>query len=97
MCRSPSHSGSLLQFTNNAFVTKIGTADDANAFVGSSDGNQDMGDTELEAAGTTSVTGPGNNTVFHGDTNLVITHNATPGAGVIRVAYYYYQITPPTS
>jgi hypothetical protein len=83
--------------TNNAYIKKIGWEHDAAAFAGSDDGSQDLGDTELEAAGTTSVTGGGNNLVFHEATDLLITHNAIPGAGVVRIAYYYYKITPPTS
>ena len=83
--------------TNNAFIKKIGTENDANQFAGSADGNQDFGDGEIEAADSTSVTGGGGNIVFHTATDLLITHNATPSAGVVRVAYYYYQITPPTS
>jgi hypothetical protein len=83
--------------TNNAYITKIGYEHDASSFAGSDDGSQDLGDGELEAAGTTSITGNGGNLVFHQATDLLITHNATPGAGVVRIAYYYYKITAPTS
>jgi hypothetical protein len=83
--------------TNNAYITKIGWQYDASAFAGSDDGSQDLGDTELEAAGTTSITGGGSGLVFHEATDLLITHNAIPGAGAVRIAYYYYSITAPTS
>ena len=83
--------------TNNAFIKKIGHTNNANQFAGSADGNSDFGDGEIEAADSTAVTGNGGNITFHQATDLVITHNATPSAGVVRVAYYYYQITPPTS
>ena len=83
--------------TNNAFVKKIGWEHDANAFAGSDDGSRDMSDGELEAAGTTTITAGGMNLVFHEASDLLITHNATPGAGVLRIAYYYYSITAPTS
>lgn len=83
--------------TNNGFISAIGYELGGGA---DPDFFTTLTDNTLEQVNDTAVI-PFNPTAtsifFASNFNLRITHNAQPGAGAVRIALYYYQITAPTS
>tara|TARA_R110000824_G_scaffold87153_1_gene215078 strand:- start:1011 stop:3197 length:2187 start_codon:yes stop_codon:yes gene_type:complete len=83
--------------TNNGYISavgyELGGGADVDFFTVLTDG-------VLEQVNDTAVI-PFNPTAtsiyFASAMNLRLTHNAQPSAGAVRIALYYYQITPPTS
>jgi len=83
--------------TNNGYISAVGYELGGGADV---DFFTTLPDGSLEEADDTAVIpyNPTATSVFFGSpTNLRLTHNAQPGAGAVRIALYYYQITAPTS
>ena len=88
----------------SAHITKIGVTGDDDFFVGADPTTGSaanvLKDGVLEQAGDTAVipiTLANNNFIAgFADQTLVLTHGSSAG-GAVRVATYYYEITPPTS
>ena len=83
--------------TNNGYISSVGYELGGGA---DPDFFTTLPDGALEQADDTAVI-PFNPTAtsiyFASAMNLRLTHNAQPGAGAVRIALYYYQITAPTS
>ena len=88
----------------DAHITQIGVAGDPDFFVGADEtggsASNVLKDGVLEQAGDTAVipiTLANNNFIAgFADQTLLLTHGSSAG-GAVRVATYYYEITPPTS
>jgi len=88
----------------DAHITQIGVTGDPDFFVGADatggSASNVLKDGVLEQAGDTAVipiTLANNNFIAgFADQTLLLTHGSS-GAGAVRVATYYYEITPPTS
>ena len=82
---------------NNAYISKIGTINDDDAF-------GVFNDNVLETGGDTAVTayapgaGTGQSAYWYTqNTELRVSYNATPASGSIRFGLYYYEISPPSA
>lgn len=84
--------------TNNGYITQVGVNTDLDSFGASfPDGNlEDAGD-NVAMSWHNKAGGSGGEMYFSAAKDLTITHNAQPSAGQVRLALYYWDITPPQS